>query len=374
MNGDSTELPADPPERAHAQRGSRRARVVVAILSTCVLCAGAWVAKPWRSARSPASRSEQVRGDLLSVAFAGDGLSGWSVGTRETILSTEDGGETWSVERSRATGSLPDTLYYVSTHSEGGGVSAFGGTHSHYRTQTRKWFTAGPLFTAGRSHALLRVAGPNLRGAAAKSVRSGADAWGVGPEGSAFLFYEEMYVAEKSTGVTDNLWGVTASHDGEHCWAVGDAGAIVATRDLGRTWTKYASGATTRLLDVTFLKDDRRGWVVGEAGTILTTSDGGVTWTPQKSGTSRGLLRIRFLEDGKRGWAVGDDGTILHTSNGGIGWHAQRSGVASNLTDVLFMKDGTRGWAVGTAATILTTRDGGESWRAASVSAELPEA
>jgi len=164
--------------------------------------------------------------------------------------------------------------------------------------------------------------------------------------------------------VDSHLDAIAFTSDGQHGWAVGDAGTILGTRDGGNSWQPQTSGAEKSLFAVTFASDGQLGWAVGLGGTILSTHDGGNSWQPQSSGTEMWLYSVTFASDGQLGWAVGWGGTILSTRDGGNSWQPRTSGSKIPLAAVAFARDGLRGWAVGVDGTILSTRDGGNSWLA----------
>lgn len=72
------------------------------------------------------------------------------------------------------------------------------------------------------------------------------------------------------------------------------------------------------LYDVNFI-DGQHGWAAGENGVILATSNGGQSWASQSSGVYSWLNSVWF-NDVAHGWAAGDKGVILATSNGGNTW------------------------------------------------------
>jgi photosystem II stability/assembly factor-like uncharacterized protein len=78
-----------------------------------------------------------------------------------------------------------------------------------------------------------------------------------------------------------------------------------------RTWASQASGTRNQLNAVDFTPNGQHGWAVGFGGTILATANGGRTWVSQASGTRNQLNAVDFTPDGQHGWAVGFDGTIL---------------------------------------------------------------
>ena len=101
--------------------------------------------------------------------------------------------------------------------------------------------------------------------------------------------------------------------DGQHGWAVGRRGTILATIDGGKEWTVRHEG-TDHTLNAVVVADDRRhGWAVGRNGAILATGDGGKTWVEQVSGSDFTLEAVDVGGSGAdvRGWGVGRGRTIL---------------------------------------------------------------
>ena len=150
--------------------------------------------------------------------------------------------------------------------------------------------------------------------------------------------------------------------DDQHGWAVGSAGAILATVDGGQAWRTQSSGVTRALTSVCFT-DASSGWAVGDSGTILHTTDGGGHWTRQTSGTTAPLASVTFA-DALHGWAVGgsyDDGLILATTNGGQTWAPQSSPTTSQLFTVT-STDASHAWIGGDGGSLLFTRNGGTTW------------
>jgi photosystem II stability/assembly factor-like uncharacterized protein len=195
-----------------------------------------------------------------------------------------------------------------------------------------------------------------LRGVHFVTAQAG---WAVG-DGGAIVATRDGGVtwALQTSGTGKDLWGVHFA-DARTGWAVGLGGTIVATRDGGATWAPQTSGTDKYLLGAHFA-DARTGWAVGQGGTIVATRDSGATWVPQTSGTHTNLRGVHFA-DVWTGWAVGERGTIVATGDGGITWAPQTSGTHTNLRGVHFA-DAQTGWAVGLGGTIVATRDGGATW------------
>ena len=130
---------------------------------------------------------------------------------------------------------------------------------------------------------------------------------------SACIFAGGAARSTQGSGGAADLYGVAFS-DATHGWAVGDAGAVLATADGGATWSKQSSGTTANPRAVAF-SDATHGWAVGFGGAILATTDGGANWIAQTSGSSANLLAVTFI-DATHGWAVGG-GAIFATTDAG---------------------------------------------------------
>jgi photosystem II stability/assembly factor-like uncharacterized protein len=251
--------------------------------------------------------------DLTSVAFA-DATHGWAVGTdmdyatqigSGVIISTTDGGATWSPPSSGMT----DPLLSV----------CFSGVD-------RGWVTAFNY---------VQQVGSIL------ATRDGGATW-----------------TKQNTGATKFLSEVTFT-DANHGWAVGSGGSILATTDGGATWKSQSSGTTEYLTAVAF-PDASHGWAVSDSGTILVTGDGGGAWGKQHSGTRLELHSVAFA-DSTHGWVLGGDpqkgGAIcLATIDGGATW-TERADLAA--AKAMCFADALHGWAVGSGGAILATTNGG---------------
>ena len=140
-------------------------------------------------------------------------------------------------------------------------------------------------------------------------------------------------------------------------WAAG-AGAILATRDGGRTWDRQYEGA----VDVTALSfpDPDHGWALS-AESLLATGDGGQHWEGVEPPPGR-PLRAGALVVQESGWVVA--GTELFvTEDGGRHWQARPQPLpleAACFTNMQY------GWAV-SGRSVLRTADGGIAWRRAFV-------
>jgi poly(3-hydroxybutyrate) depolymerase len=96
---------------------------------------------------------------------------------------------------------------------------------------------------------------------------------------------------------------------GDHFWAVGDGGAIVASADDGVTWTAQTSPTTEDFYAVAFA-DALTGAAVGQHGAVVVTSDGGTTWTAVPFGIDAFLGAATWL-DPHTLLVAGEHGTVV---------------------------------------------------------------
>ena len=141
-----------------------------------------------------------------------DGQRGWAVGVEGTILTTRDGGASWTGQAS--------------------------GTDSHLR--------------------------------AIAMMADGQRGWAVGDRGTILTTRDGgASWTGQASGTRSHLFAVAMMADGQRGWAVGGGGTILTTRDGGASWTGQASGTDYHLRAIAMMADGQRGWVVGGGGTIL---------------------------------------------------------------------------------------------------------
>ena len=170
-------------------------------------------------------------------------------------------------------------------------------------------------------------------------------------------------------------------HDDRQGWAAGMQASLMRTADGGVTWeavgTPIVSAGRPNFWDMFFV-DEQTGWVVGEEGAILSTRDGGTTWTRRDTGLKDArsaakleripkaggpvvidagdrtpgftITAVRFV-DASRGWLTGfyaglGRSLILHTQDAGATWVVDAD-IPGEELHTLFVQGRERLWAVG---------------------------
>ena len=239
---------------------------------------------------------------------------GWIVGTDGTLLSTVDGGATWTPKHKFTT----DAFLQV-----------------HFIDENTGWILCERNIYAR---------GPNAASYLRKTTDGGRN-W----EKIEF----EKAGRERVTKLLFNRWGGAT--------AFGEGGIFYKLQDDGKTWKSSRTAIHFLLLDGAF-GDGEIGVISGAGGTILFTDNSGLTWDKATLlGNTDARLNSIFFVGARNGWAVGSNGVIFHSSGGGRLWRQQESGTQTNLNDVYFTTS-TNGWAVGDDGIIVRTRDGGQTW------------
>lgn len=285
---------------------------------------------------------------FLGVDFVG-GNHGWVVGRAGSVLSTQDGGESWMQQSSGVTSTL-NCVSFVSTSTG----YAVGDEGVILKTDNggQTWVPQ----SSGTTKALLDASFPDPR-----------NGWVVGADG-AILSTNDGGATWVSRGwQTESDFNAVSAVAPGRAFAVNN-GACVMTRDGGLTWTIKEIGSFA-LYDVQFVSSSL-GWAVGNAGTVFRTCDGGMTWATVPTGQYVALRDVHFVHHGGpirftpvingqnttwtvdvAGWAVGSGGSILRSADGGATWTKVSSGTGKALWAADFA-DAQTGWVVGDSGTI----------------------
>ena len=234
-----------------------------------------------------------------------------AVGTRGTVLVTQDGGSTWALQA----------------------VPAPAAEHD---------LTAIDQLTNKNSMAVT-TAGEVL-------VQSNANAWVVvTPPDAGGLPLLGVHLLTPSTA-----------------WVVGSDGRILGSVDGGGTWTRKTAAGVSETLRAVHFPTANDGWAVGDGGRVVRTADGGATWAAQ-SHADRGRPRRSAASAsrptrctaGRSAMAPPSSRRLTAGPRGSRG--PLRRGRTRRSARSMPSAPRPRGpWA--TASTILRTTDGGATW------------
>jgi photosystem II stability/assembly factor-like uncharacterized protein len=214
------------------------------------------------------AREVPIASTLTAVSFA-DPKHGWAVGNWGAILRTEDGGETWQLQRSDLHADIPLFGVYFRTVRQGWATGLWslllatddGGANwrlikppaEHGADRTGLNFNA--IFPAGANTLLI----PAEQGKVLLSADNGAT-WKV-----------------IDTGYTGSFWSGLALRDGAILLG-GLRGSIYRSTDGGLTWRRVPSEGRSSVTGFTQLAD---GSIAASAldGVMLRSTDDGLSFT-----------------------------------------------------------------------------------------------
>jgi photosystem II stability/assembly factor-like uncharacterized protein len=187
----------------------------------------------------------------------------------------------------------------------------------------------------------------------------------VGQTGVAFWSEDCQHWKASASAARARLNAVSLNRNGR-AWAVGAFGTVLSSSDWGATWTQapidwarlLGQSAEPHLYAV-HVGDDGTVTLVGEFELVLRSSDHGAGWKVVHKG-ERSLFGLQVLGNGNA-YAVGQNGAVLASSDKGISWRSLDTGVSAILTGIVATPDGLV--VASGINTILTSRDAGASWQ-----------
>lgn len=229
-----------------------------------------------------------------TIALDDKGLSLCMVGSYGKILRSEDGGVTWTVQKTPTKAHLQKVVAWDKNSLLATGDNA----------------TVLVTSDAGKSWNAVKV--PTYeRGDVFLSafIEPGSGrAWIAGNMGMVLVSDDKGATWRMSHPQEDLSWNGVAVSKGKNVWLVGEAGKVQRSADNGGTWQSVAVPTDASLNAIAF-SDANHGVIVGLSGTILVTANGGKSWQRTESGVQTHLYGL--LWDGSSYTAVGDAGMIL---------------------------------------------------------------
>ncbi len=246
---------------------------------------------------------ELMKTDFSDIQFLNS--KGWIVGSKGTILQTENSGKTWQLSR---WGDFNFNAIHMLSPDKGF-ILSDSGIILKTENSGKDWQI---INTGDNSITCLSIAFNQnsgiITGTNGQILYSGD--------------YGETWTARtineaKQKKKISNLNTVFFA-DKNEVWIAGNEGLILKSTDKGLTWTQ-SNFKEYNFHSMVFL-NKHEGYIAGESGTIIRTINGGETWRSEKLPTNR-INKILLSE--KKIWAVGNGGTIQHTSNDAYKWSGE---------------------------------------------------
>jgi photosystem II stability/assembly factor-like uncharacterized protein len=161
-------------------------------------------------------------------------------------------------------------------------------------------------------------------------------------------------------------------------WYIGVGGDMLASTDLGHTWTSIGTFPWNRHVEYISFSDEQTGWgMTTEHREFYATADGGNSWTAIPFPEEMGRPAALHLRTARDGYLLDTGGNLFVTEDGGKNWRARSLGLAEgetipplNHSAAVRFSSALRGVAVfsviggGEGRTrALRTSDGGATWR-----------
>lgn len=153
--------------------------------------------------------------------------------------------------------------------------------------------------------------------------------------------------------------------DSEFCYTSGSGGMIMHSSDGGLQWTELSSGFRANLNDVLFI-DELNGIIVGSNGEeekIYTTDDGGFSWEQSSIDTniSTSYLKALVYSPNGKAWAVGW-WNMLSSDDHGATWQVVDNGFEGFAYNDIELYQDQFLWAGGTYGHMIRSNDQGATW------------
>lgn len=302
----------------------------------------------------------QIQANLSGVAFV-NCCKGVAVGAAGTVITTNDGGVSWTSRNSGYAGSFRDVTFAGASRmvavgdecvilmSDDEGKTWFAPTTvPSFLDPVEKNLLAGVNFKDETIGYAVGVLGAEpIPRAVVLTTSDGGNTW-------SFEFVLPEFADSIADVAFSNMDGI------EYVVVVGGGttgiGGLIIRAEIGTSnWNIAPSRTLNELFGVAFAKApyEKYGWAVGREGTIVHTTDGGATWNVQASGKpDELLLRVAAIDD-KHAWAVGINGSLIATNDGGENWIPQNSNGGQQLLDLSYCCP-CLGTIVGASATVLT--------------------
>jgi photosystem II stability/assembly factor-like uncharacterized protein len=266
----------------------------------------------WRQAKVPTRA-------LLTAVYFHDARLGWAVGHDETILRSEDGGETWTRTHVAPDKEQPLLDVWFKDADTGFAFGAYGtilASSDGGRSWTPQTFEPRPLVEAPKAAASKAdefLAEDTAADSHLNAVARAADGKLYLAAEAGHLFRSDDAGAtwlELPSPYEGSFFGVLPL-DGATLLAFGLRGHLYRSDDAGATWRQIPTGTVAMLTNG--LRVDRQTIVItGLAGSLLVSRDGGASFELRQQENRKGMAAALAAGDGRL-LVVGEGGIRMIT-------------------------------------------------------------
>ena len=277
-------------------------------------------------------------GTGTAAGFFFDSKHGKFATSRGAILSTADGGRTWTRDDYPVNSGTAVALHFTSAtegwlvldgkleHTTDAGktwsmpltTAAMPGVQGmSWADATHAWvWTYNGLFgTADGGSTWAPLAPPNANYAVTSAVMTGA-LTGVASTayGSYMTTQDGGATWQAATGPGNTGYGNLVPAAGQTVWSL--TSTLARSKDGGHTWRTASPANYVGTITGLAFADELHGWMITATGVLLYTIDGGDTWSAQPVGTDLALQAVVAV-DSQTAWVITRDGQVLSTATAG---------------------------------------------------------
>ncbi|XP_057960542.1 photosystem II stability/assembly factor HCF136, chloroplastic isoform X1 [Malania oleifera] len=247
-----------------------------------------------------------------SISFRGK--EGWIVGKPAILLYTSDAGESW--ERIPLSGQLPGDMVYIKATGEKsaemvtdqGAIYVTANRGFNWRAAVQETVSATLNRTVSSG-----ISGASYYTGTFSTVNRSPDGSyvAVSSRGNFYLTWEPGQPHNRA--VARRIQNMGWRTDGG-LWLLVRGGGLYLSKGLGISEEFEEVPVQSRgfgILDVGYRSKDE-AWAAGGSGILLRTTNGGKTWTRDKAADNiaANLYAVKFINDSK-GFVLGNDGVLL---------------------------------------------------------------
>ncbi len=295
------------------------------------------------------SRQDPEAPQLNAVEFI-DAVTGIAAGNNGSVRTTVNGGTSWTTWDLGSTENLNGASVSADDRWVVGDNGAIFRLTNFPWEDVRKGHPIDLVDVSFYDEFVGMAVGP---GCGLLLTTNGGESWGKG-----------KFPSPLSLNCTAGDLNAIAVYGPKQACAVGMAGEIWTTINLGIPWTRRDGVTSADLYDVAFA-DSANGMIVGSQSVVFVTTDAGVTWTP-RSNFSGNTNRAVAMSAPGIAFVVGDGGTVRRTETGGMSWQLVDTTLPDlDFLDVAMLND-TTAVVIGENGSfepnIFKTTDAGQSW------------
>lgn len=270
----------------------------------------------WATRSIPSAEDEDFNYRFNSISFRGK--EGWIIGKPAILLYTADGGNSW--ERIPLSAQLPGDMVYIKATEEKsaemvtdqGAIYVTSNRGYNWRAAVQETVSATLNRTVSSG-----ISGASYYTGTVNTVNRSSDGRyvAVSSRGNFYLTWEPGQPSWQphNRAIARRIQNMGWRADGG-LWLLVRGGGLYLSKGTGVSEDFEEVPVQSRgfgILDVGYRSQDE-AWAAGGSGVLLRTTNGGRTWIRDKAADSiaANLYSVKFIDD-KNGFVLGNDGVLL---------------------------------------------------------------